>query len=76
MSINFTAEAQAEIDALLTEYDHDVCALVEDHDGSGICTNCGAIADGHVEPDAQNYHCDACGKKAVVGMELALLSFL
>jgi hypothetical protein len=39
----------------------------------GICLNCGARKYGGIEPDARGYVCDDCGKKAVVGIEEALL---
>lgn len=38
----------------------------------GFCICCGNIQDG-CEPDARNYECDECGRKAVYGYgELAL----
>ena len=40
--------------------------------GGGICLVCGEEADG-VEPDARNYRCGACGKRAVFGLEEALV---
>lgn len=39
----------------------------------GICLACGEIHFGGVEPDAENYHCDACGKDRVCGVENALM---
>jgi len=40
--------------------------------GRGFCIVCGADRYG-CEPDAENYHCDDCGSKAVMGAEQALL---
>lgn len=40
---------------------------------SGICTACGEIRHGETEPDAEGYHCEACGENTVVGMMNALL---
>jgi len=37
----------------------------------GLCFECGSLAD-CVEPDAENYHCDQCGRDAVQGL-LAVL---
>jgi membrane protease subunit (stomatin/prohibitin family) len=34
---------------------------------AGFCTECGMEADG-VEPDAERYACDNCGKHAVYGV--------
>ena len=36
--------------------------------GEGICRNCGEHHD-RVEPDAQRYGCECCGKKLVFGAE-------
>jgi predicted amidophosphoribosyltransferase len=41
-------------------------------DNPGFCLACGADADG-CEPDARNYECEECGKKAVYGAEECLL---
>jgi hypothetical protein len=38
----------------------------------GICLACDEICYG-VEPDAENYTCDHCGKKEVFGIEQALM---
>lgn len=44
-------------------------------DNPGICIACGEDADG-CEPDARQYHCEACGQPAVYGaQELALMFF-
>jgi hypothetical protein len=40
---------------------------------SGVCLNCGEIAEGGVEPDARNDPCDTCGKRRVFGIEEAML---
>lgn len=42
-------------------------------DDPGICTACGADADG-VEPDACGYECEECGEPAVYGAEELALS--
>ncbi len=39
---------------------------------NGFCVACGADAYG-VEPDAERYPCEDCGKKAVFGAEQLLL---
>jgi hypothetical protein len=41
---------------------------------NGVCLSCGEIRYGSTEPDAQNYKCDSCGKKAVQGMEIAMMA--
>lgn len=43
--------------------------------GNGVCVECGFVQGG-VEPDAESYECEECGKLAVFGMEQALLCFL
>lgn len=40
---------------------------------NGICLECGAIRFGDTEPDAEEYHCDNCGKDKVQGMENAMI---
>ncbi len=42
-------------------------------DHMGICLNCQQLNDG-VEPDAENYTCEACDAEEVCGLEHALLS--
>ena len=42
----------------------------------GVCTECGEVTEGGVEPDAEGYECPSCGACAVMGMELALVSGL
>jgi hypothetical protein len=39
----------------------------------GVCLACGEFSCGGVEPDAENYGCDCCGKNKVYGTEQALL---
>lgn len=39
----------------------------------GLCLCCGEIKEGQVEPDAEEYECDACGEFAVEGIENALI---
>jgi hypothetical protein len=44
-----------------------------DADGQGICLACGEEADSFVEPDAEDYHCEACGESSVYGLEQIIL---
>jgi hypothetical protein len=39
----------------------------------GICIHCGQWGCGGVEPDAEGYKCESCGKNGVMGAENALL---
>ena len=39
----------------------------------GFCVECGA-GRGGCEPDAQNYECENCGKRAVFGAEELMMS--
>ena len=39
----------------------------------GFCTACQDFTTGCVEPDAEDYECEACGECAVVGADQALL---
>jgi hypothetical protein len=41
-------------------------------DNPGICILCGIETEG-VEPDARNYHCEACGADQVFGVEELLI---
>jgi len=41
-------------------------------DGMGVCAKCGYEQYG-VEPDAEKYKCDDCGKRAVYGAEQIIL---
>ena len=41
---------------------------------SGICLHCHAIKHGDVEPDAENYKCEDCGKKRMFGIEQLVIS--
>jgi len=43
------------------------------NDYNGFCTECGAIAFGDTEPDAEYYECEKCGEQAVMGIEQAML---
>ena len=52
-----------------------VLALVEADDNLGLCTHCGAEASG-IEPDANAYPCEACGRSAVTGAEGLLLALV
>ena len=57
------------IEIRMTEQDY------YDHSSSydGVCGECGEIRFGSTEPDAEGYPCDACGARAVMGMELAMM---
>lgn len=53
----------------------DIERLVAEADAGedvGACTECGEFAYG-VEPDAENYLCEACGAHAVTGVETLLI---
>ena len=52
-----------------------VMAAVEQDDNIGICTACGEEATG-VEPDAEHYECEVCGKNEVFGAEQLMLMYL
>ena len=39
----------------------------------GYCTACDDITTDSVEPDAEGYICDECGKHTVMGIENAVL---
>ena len=39
----------------------------------GICLACGEQTDG-VEPDAEGYECEICGRRTVMGVPQALLA--
>ena len=41
-------------------------------DNGGMCLACGAEAYG-VEPDAENYECETCGKHKVMGCDNLLI---
>lgn len=45
---------------------------VEMDEPAGFCMACGDEAHG-VEPDARQYRCEACGKRAVYGAEELLI---
>ena len=40
--------------------------MIEAGEYVGLCSACGNIQEG-CEPDAENYECEVCGKKAVSG---------
>jgi predicted RNA-binding Zn-ribbon protein involved in translation (DUF1610 family) len=52
-----------------------IMVAVEQDDNIGICTACGEEATG-VEPDAEHYECEGCGKNEVFGAEQLLLMYL
>lgn len=39
----------------------------------GLCDNCGEEQGSCVEPDAERYLCEACGRREVYGVEQLLL---
>lgn len=50
-------------------------SLLEDgEDCTGICLHCGEEADG-VEPDAEGYRCENCGRHTVAGAEQIILLY-
>ncbi len=49
-----------------------IAELVELDDNLGICLSCGEVQEG-VEPDAERYRCESCGRHSVYGAEQALL---
>ncbi len=51
----------------------EVVAELEADDFSGFCLSCGAVSH-DVEPDAEKYECDECGKREVYGAELVFIS--
>ena len=51
----------------------DLIAALESDEYIGFCLACGAEAY-CVEPDAENYRCEDCGRNAVQGAENVLLS--
>ena len=48
-----------------------VCSTEEfqahEEENDGCCTACGEWSFGGVEPDAENYECESCGKRKVQG---------
>ncbi len=42
------------------------------HADGGACVYCGADVAGFVEPDAERYECEACGRRGVYGWEALL----
>ena len=52
-------------------FDH-LQEAIDSHDNPGMCIACGCDAGG-VEPDAEKYPCDECGKHTVYGVEQVVL---
>ena len=50
----------------------EVVEAIESDGGIGFCLACGDEASG-VEPDAEGYECESCGKPKVYGAEQILL---
>lgn len=50
----------------------EVMDAVGQDDNIGFCKFCGDMAFG-IEPDAQNYMCESCGKHQVFGAEQLLI---
>jgi hypothetical protein len=46
--------------------------MIHNDELAGFCIACGEETDG-IEPDARNYHCDACNKPKVFGAPEILL---
>jgi hypothetical protein len=40
---------------------------------SGLCLYCGEVTDSGVEPDAELYECEGCGRDGVFGVEQCLI---
>ena len=53
---------------------HAVGLVEEGDDCTGICLECGNEQDG-VEPDAEGYRCECCGKRKVAGAEQIVLMY-
>ena len=51
-----------------------IMQAVEQDDNIGICQACGEETSG-VEPDAEKYECEACGKNQVYGAEQLLIMY-
>lgn len=47
-------------------------SLIAD-DYNGACKECGCLHFGGIEPDAENYPCEACGMMEVYGLEQLLV---
>lgn len=50
----------------------ELMALAQEDECIGVCLACGEYQDG-VEPDAEDYRCEACGRHRVFGAEQAAL---
>ena len=46
---------------------------VEDDENIGFCIGCGESTEGGVEPDAERYRCESCGRHLVYGAEQLML---
>jgi hypothetical protein len=65
----------AAIDAIKQSVeDNSIANHIEEYDG--ICFVCGEWKYGECEPDARNYRCDECGRRAVYGAEESLFYIL
>jgi hypothetical protein len=42
----------------------------------GVCTQCQSLCWESIEPDAEQYPCDECGARKVMGMENYFMAFL
>lgn len=51
-----------------------IALLEEGDDCTGLCLACGAEAS-EVEPDAEGYTCEECGKREVAGAEQIVLMY-
>lgn len=54
---------------LIEQEETQILSSVQD----GFCQQCGAFY-GSVEPDAQGYHCEECGKDRVASLQCIVLS--
>lgn len=46
----------------------------DDLDTLGVCVACGEVCYDGVEPDAEGYECQECGRYAVIGLAHAALT--
>lgn len=51
-----------------------IMEAIESGEYVGFCRACGEQADG-VEPDAERYECESCGKHQVFGAEQLLIMY-
>jgi rubrerythrin len=73
--MNMSNEARRSLESLIDEFHSDLFALTEEYYCHGICLECGHIQHG-AEPDAEGYICEACDQPAVMGLEMAILTYL